>query len=505
MPLTTRTTLPTDVPQPPSHHDEPEGDVPTVPPTVNAKPTLPSTTSAPPVVVAVVPDALPATPSPSSNVDAARLAQTKQALYHSWKGYQVNAFGKDEFLPLSNTAKNWGNGNGIGVTMIDGLDTLILAGFQKEADEVMDYIEQHISYDQDIKVSVFETSIRVLGGLLSAFQLTGREGLKRQAVDLGNRLMHAFNTPSGVPDNYVNLRSGHHEGAGWNGGLAILSELGSLQMEFRALTDITGDPKYDMTAQRAIQAIRPSCGALCPRNFRGSSGTGGNAALGSFGDSFYEYLLKYWIQVGRESDMYKEMWDRAAEHILRTSKATGEYLVPNGAETGMTMEHLACFSGGLFALSSVENRNPEHLKLAEDIANTCHAMYATTATKLAPDVAHVGPHSISSGDPKFILRPETVETYFYLWRVTRNPKYREWGAEVLDACDRHLKVDRGYVGSTNVNVVPTPHNDMLETFWLAETLKYLLLLFSDDSALDLKEFVLNTEAHPLRIRHGGGR
>lgn len=474
-----------------------------VPDEVN-KPPPTQGTPAPPLVVSAeneAPSTAAQQPLAAGGEDREHLQQVKQALYHSWKGYRTYAFGKDEYLPLSNTAKNWGNGEGIGVTMVDALDTLYLAGMRESVDEVVTYIDEHISYDQDIKVSVFETTIRVLGGLLSAYQLTGRDALKRQAVDLGNRLLKAFDTPSGVPDNYVNLKTGHHEGASWNGGAAILSELGSLQMEFRVLTDITGDPKYDTTALKAIEAIKGSCGSgLCARNFRGASGMGGTAGLGSFGDSFYEYLLKYWLLVGKTNTMYREMWDKAASHILHTSRAAGGHLVPNGEETGMTMEHLACFSGGLFALSYVETGNEQHLKLAEDIAETCHAMYDATSTKLAADVVHVSESGFSASDPKYILRPETVETYFYLWRVTKKQKYRDWGAHVIEACDRHLKVERGYVGANNVDQIPPPHNDMLETFWLAETLKYLLLLFSDDSALDLKEFVFNTEAHPLRIR-----
>jgi mannosyl-oligosaccharide alpha-1,2-mannosidase len=273
-------------------------------------------------------------------------------------------------------------------------------------------------------------------------------------------------------------------------------------MEFRALTDISGDTKYDTTAQKAIETIQPQCGSgFCPRNFHGSRGSGGNAGLGSFGDSFYEYLLKYWLLTGKTNVMYRDMWDRAARHILETSRAAGDHVVPNGLETGMTMEHLACFSGGLFALSYVETHNQEHLKLAEDIATTCHDMYQSSSTKLAADVVHVNDGgSFSPADPKYILRPETVETYFYLWRVTKDPKYRQWGAEVMAACDKHLKVENGYVGSTNVYTIPTSHNDMLETFWFAETLKYLYLLFSDDAALDLSAVVFNTEAHPLKRR-----
>jgi len=502
MPTSTREAHPFD-----DHvHDDIRADSnPVSPLTVSVQPTASplvsnvDATAAPKDFTTSTPFAAPVTRG-SSGDDTIQLEKVKEAIRHSWDGYRKNAFGKDEYLPISNSWRNWGGGNGIGVTMIDSLDTLLMAGLNNEANEVMDHLETHLSFDQDIKVSVFETTIRVLGGLISSYQLTGRDGLKRLAVDLGNRLLKAFDTNSGVPDNYVNLRTGRHEGAAWNGGAAILSELGSLQMEFRALSDITGDMKYDNTAQRAIQVIKNAChDGFCPKNFRGRSGQGGNAGLGSFGDSFYEYLLKYWLQTGESNHMYKEMWDSAANHIVQTSQADGRHLVPNGKETGMTMEHLACFSGGLFALSSTTTHNQEHLTLAEGIAETCHDMYQSSATKLSPDVVHVHGGGFSASDPKYILRPETVETYFYLWRVTKNPKYREWGAEVLDACNKHLRVARGYIGSNNVHQIPVPTNDMLETFWIAETLKYLLLLFSDDSAFDFKTHVFNTEAHPFRI------
>jgi mannosyl-oligosaccharide alpha-1,2-mannosidase len=384
--------------------------------------------------------------------------------------------------------------------MIDALDTLLLAEIDDEADAVVQWIDQKLSYDQDIKVSVFETTIRVLGGLISAYQKTGKAPLIRQAVDLGKRLAKAFETPSGVPDNYVNLRTGAHEGAAWNGGAAILSELGSLQMEFRALSDISGDKFFDNVAQRAIAAIKDHCGGgFCPRNFRGSLPAGSPVGLGSFGDSFYEYLLKYWIQTGKTNTMYESMWKKAADHIAATSSVYNGHFVPNGAETGSVMEHLACFSGGLFALSYHHTKNDAHLRMAKDIAETCHFMYQSMETKLAPDVARIGSNGVEVHDAKYILRPETVETYFYLWKVTHDTKYRDWGAEILAACNKHLRVDAGYVGSTDVRRVPTPHNDMMETFWFAETLKYLYLLFSEDELFDLNEWVFNTEAHAFRV------
>jgi mannosyl-oligosaccharide alpha-1,2-mannosidase len=434
---------------------------------------------------------------PSHNPQRAKVVE---ALQHTWGNYFRYAFGKDEFLPISGRTQNWANGNGIGATVVDALDTLLLAGLHKEAEDAIEWVDKQLSFDQDIKVSVFETTIRVLGGLLSSFQITGREPLKRQATDLGSRLLRAFDTPSGVPDNYVNLRTGRHEGAAWNGGLAILSELGSLQMEFRTLSAVTGDPRFDRAAQKAIDAIRSSCNSLCPRNFMGSLPRGAPAGLGSFGDSFYEYLLKYWILSGKSSNKYKTMWDLAAKHIVQTTSSPGGRLIPNGQETGNVMEHLACFSGGLFALSYIQSGDEEHLRVARGVAETCHAMYTASKSGLSADVVRIdGNGHIFPSDPKFILRPETVETYFYLYRATKDPKYRLWGEEFLDACNKHLRVERGFVGASDVNRVPVPHNDMLETFWLAETLKYLLLLFSDDDALRLDEWVFNTEAHPFRL------
>lgn len=444
-----------------------------------------------------------ASPKTTTNLDMVRRQQVVTALRHSWDGYRNNAFGKDEYFPIAKKTHNWGDGKGLGVTIVDALDTLLIAGMDKEAEECMAWIKEQLNFDQPTKVSVFETTIRILGGLLSAYERTGRKFLLNKAVDLGQRLLKAFDTPSGIPDNYVNLHSGAHEGAQWNGGLAILSELGSLQLEFRKLSALTGVVAFDEKATGAINKIRKHCTTgFCPRNFRGDAPMiGSSAGLGSFGDSFYEYLLKVWILSDKKDATYKDMWDRAAAHILETTTTVGALVVPNGAETGNTMEHLACFSGGLFALSYLHTKQARHLELAKQIAETCHAMYEATATKLAPDVVqvHAGSAPFVVMDPKYILRPETVETYFYLWKVTHDAKYRDWGHEVLMACNKHLKLDDGYVGSADVNRVPTPHNDNMETFWFAETLKYLYLLFSEDEAIDLNEWVFNTEAHPVKV------
>lgn len=100
----------------------------------------------------------------------------------------------------------------------------------------------------------------------------------------------------------------------------------------------------------------------------------------------------------------------------------------------------------------------------------------------------------------YILRPEVIESYFYLWRLTKDPKYREWGWEVVQALERHCRVEGGYTGIKNVYQTDSAKDDVQQSFFLAETLKYLFLLFSDDSLLPLDQWVLNTEAHPLPIK-----
>ena len=395
---------------------------------------------------------------------------------------------------------------GLGLTIVESLDTMWLMGLKSEFEESVKWVEEHLHFDRDMSVSLFETTIRLLGGLCSAYDLTGRPVLLKKAVELADRLMPAFHTPTGIPDNYINLKHGGHEAAHWNGNQAILSEFGSIQLEFRRLSQQTKNPIYDAAVTKCMEAIRRQCTiGFCPRYYdarTGGSG-GGQAALGGFGDSYYEYLLKQWLQLNKklpEAKMYSEMWDVAVQAIVATTVRSGKYTIA-GSISGNGMEHLACFSGGLFALSYHHTKDASHLKLAEDVAYTCHEMYLSSSTGLAPDSAVFGANGITPGDNKYILRPETVETYFYLWRVTRNPKYRDWGFDMIKACDKALRVEGGgYSGTHNVNSLGSGSlNDQMESFWMAETLKYLYLLASDDSVLDIDKWVFNTEAHPLRV------
>ena len=97
------------------------------------------------------------------------------------------------------------------------------------------------------------------------------------------------------------------------------------------------------------------------------------------------------------------------------------------------------------------------------------------------------------------LRPEIVESFFYLWRVTGDERYRDWGWQAFQAFEEHCRTeDSGYAGIEDVDVVPPTKDNTQQSFWLAETLKYLALLFSPEDELPLNQWVLNTEAHPIR-------
>lgn len=420
-----------------------------------------------------------------------------EAIRHSWMAYESNAFGSDEFNPISRRGTNWDKGPGIGVFLIDALDTLHLASMDDAVERCVQWIDKQ-SFAVDISVSLFETTIRVLGGLMSAFHLTDDERLLRAATRLGDRLVYAFQTPSGIPDNYVNLRTGEHHGAQWVSNMAILSEFGSLQLEFLALSEATGNATYAMLSRRAVEVIRPSCHGLCPRLFAGSNGSPPMAGVGSFGDSFYEYTLKYALATGGTDPMYRSLWQEAAAAIVSQSRNIGGALIPPTG--GGDLDHLSCFVGGLFALSYLHGGNRGHLEYADGIANTCHRLHTMSLTGLPPDTVRVGADGkFVVVEGKYILRPEFAETLMYLYRVTRNETYREWGHRLLSSCNKYLRVGAGYVGAKNVDAIPVVPSEFMETFWLAETLKYLLLLF-DDNAIDLRMWIFNTEGHPLKFR-----
>ncbi|AQK45948.1 Mannosyl-oligosaccharide 12-alpha-mannosidase MNS1 [Zea mays] len=374
------------------------------------------------------------------------------------------------------------------------------------------WVAESLDFDKDYDASVFETTIRVVGGLLSAYDLSGDKVFLDKAKDITDRLLPAWDTTSGIPYNRINLAHGRAHNPGWTNGDSILADSGTEQLEFIALSQRTGDPKYQQKAENVItqlQKIYPSDGLL-PIYINPHSGTASYSTItfGAMGDSFYEYLLKVWIQGNKTEHVkhYRQMWETSMEGLLSLTKKTtpsNYYYIceKNGGSLSDKMDELACFAPGMLALGASgygPEKSEQIMNMAKELARTCYNFYQTTPTKLAGEnyFFHAG-QDMSVGTSWNILRPETVESLMYLWRLTGNTTYQDWGWDIFQAFEKNSRVESGYVGLRDVNT--GEKDNMMQSFFLAETLKYLYLLFSPPSVISFDEWVFNTEAHPLRI------
>ncbi|KAJ8762015.1 hypothetical protein K2173_006617 [Erythroxylum novogranatense] len=492
-----------------------------------------------------------------------RQQKVKEAFFHAWDGYKKYAMDYDELMPVSRRGVD-GLG-GLGATVVDALDTAMIMGAKEIVSEAGSWVETHLldRISKKGQVNLFETTIRVLGGLLSAYHLSGGEQgsnlIEKDpksnvyldiARDLADRLLLAFtSSPTPIPFSDVVLHDPSAHRA--PGGMSSTSEVSTLQLEFNYLSTVSGDPKYSMEAMKVLEHMRtlPKVEGLVPIYISPDSGefSGENIRLGSRGDSYYEYLIKVWLQqrtnkVGNFTYLY-DMYDEAMKGVrhLLVRKSIPNQLVfvgelPYGPKGDFSpkMDHLVCFLPGTLALGATKGftkekamkenllnfEDFENLKLAEDLAKTCFEMYSVTSTGLAPEIAYfhtedyaedgldggnksskfVNDIIIKHADRHNLLRPETVESLFVLYRITEDSKYREWGWQIFEAFEKYTKVDSGgYSSLHDVTVLPPQRSDKMETFFLGETLKYLYLLFGDSSVIPLDKFVFNSEAHPFPI------
>ncbi|GJJ73398.1 endoplasmic reticulum Man9GlcNAc2 1,2-alpha-mannosidase [Entomortierella parvispora] len=482
---------------------------------------------------------------PNGAIWEERKDKVKAAFQDSWSAYRRDAWGKDEYHPVSMQGSNMIK-NGQGFTIVDSLDTMWIMGLQKEFKEARAWVDTELSFDQEGEVNLFETTIRVMGGLLSAYHLSQDRLFLNKAVDLADRLMGAFDTASGIPYASVHLKDGRGV-PGHEQGISTTSEVSTIQLEFKYLSFLTGNDKYWKAAEEVILKMRelPSLDGLVPIFINPYTGEfhGAEIRLGSRGDSYYEYLIKQYLQTSKLEPVYKEMYDYAIsgvkKHLIGRTYPNnllyvGEISMHNPQDLKPKMDHLVCFLGGTMALSSTEGHpidnatltrsqfsevEEEDFKVGEELTKSCYEMYRQTETGLASEIVYWvqdedqiknrkvpeyfdgSDFIIHNRDGHNWLRPETVESLFYLWQLTRDEKYREWGWKIFEAIEKYSKVETG--GYSSIHDIRQKSNiqfsDKMETFYLAETLKYLYLLFAPVDTVPLDKFVFNTEAHPLPI------
>jgi len=441
-------------------------------------------------------------------------------MQHAWDGYAKHAWGKNEVRPVSlrgHTSSIFGSAS-MGASIVDSLDTLYIMGMMEEYEKARDWVESDLDFNKmSGDISVFETNIRYVGGLLSAFALTGDNLFRDKAQHVADKLLPAFKSPTGIPFALINMRTGSAKNYGWaSGGSSILSEFGTLHMEFAYLSDVTGDPVYKNAVERVRTAVQNAARPrkLYPNYLNPKTGKWGqqHTSMGALGDSFYEYLLKEWLRSGKTDNIAKDMFDEAATDIenelVKTSASGLVYFAEQKyGKVEHKMDHLACFGAGMYGLAAHEEQDENSarwMEIAKGITNTCHESYDRSDTKLGPEAFRfteaVEARAMKANERYYILRPETFESYFILWRLTHDQKYRDWGWEAVQALETNCKAPGGYSGIKNVYQADAIKDDVQQSFFLAESLKYLYLLFSDDDLLSLDEWVLNTEAHPLPIK-----
>jgi len=419
-------------------------------------------------------------------------AEVKAEFLHAWNGYKKYAWGHDDLKPLSKTYHDW-YPQPLLMTPVDSLDTMIIMEMDDEVATTKKYILENLSFDKDMEVQNFEITIRLLGGLLTNYQLTGDRRFLDLAEDLGNRLLPVFESPTGLPYRYVNLKTGKVSKP-----VSNPAETGTLMIEFGTLSKLTGKPIFYDKAKRALVETynrRSKIGLVGEWiNVETGEWTNTDSHISGAIDSYYEYLLKCSLLFG-DPDC-KRMWNDSISAINKYladefSGEVGKELwyghadMNTGARRATTYGALDAFFPAVLAMSG-------DLKRAERLQDSSFRMWNHAG--LEPEEFDYRARKIVS--PGYPLRPEIVESTYYLYRYTKDRKYLLMGEKLWRDFVKYCRTEDGYAALKSV--VTKEKNDSMQSFLFAETFKYFYLLFSPPSTLDFNKVIFNTEAHPIR-------
>jgi len=415
------------------------------------------------------------------------LARVRTEFLHAWSNYERYAWGQDALRPLSKTGYDW-YGQSLFMTPVDALDTLILMRFDAEAERARSLIVSDLSFDRDIYVKNFEITIRLLGGLLSSYQLTGDQRLLSLAEDLGNRLLPVFNSPTGLPYVYVNLRTGQTRDSVTNP-----AETGTLLLEFGTLSKLTGRPVFYEKAKRALVETfrRRSPLGLVGQSINVETGAWTNTDSHISGgiDSYYEYLWKCWVLFGDKD--CRDMWAASIPAVNKylADEIGGELWyghadMQTGKQTKKTYGALDAFFPALLALSG-------DLERARRLQASSFKMWSLHG--IEPETLDYKTMRVVAGS--YHLRPEIIESTYYLYHYTGDREYRRMGEKMFDDFVKYCRTDAGYAALADV--ISKQQLDEMQSFVLAETFKYFYLLFAPPKTLKFDKVIFNTEAHPL--------
>ncbi|KAG6896909.1 hypothetical protein C0992_005311 [Termitomyces sp. T32_za158] len=431
----------------------------------------------------------------------------------SFSAYEKFAFGHDDLSPLTQSFSD--GRNGWGASIVDAMSTMVIMGLDDLFQEAVNF-SSHIDFSKSQTpdtVSVFETTIRYLGGLLSAFELSDQKYpvLLEKAKEVADKMAFAWVGKNVIPFGFIDFSTNSPTIATSN-----IAEAGTKYADLAVGSVLHIANLPDPLPGLAAQGIDP----------RGGTSVGGYVTWGGGSDSYFEYLIKYARLSNTDDPLFVNTWQTAVDSsiktLLRTSTVGNHaYLADfdDSRQIRHVGSHLACFNGGNWILGGKMLNNDTIVNIGLQLADACWNTYASTQTGIGPEsFAYISSdggftggsppnsdelqfnarHGFYITDGVYILRPEVLETNFYAWRATGDTKYLDRAASAVASFNKFLQTPTGYAGINDVNNVANGLIDDTESFWFAEVLKYLYLTFDDPNHISLDEYVFNTEAHPFK-------
>ncbi len=415
----------------------------------------------------------------------------KAQMAWAWDQYRTHAWGKDEIRPVTGTASSFPlKTRHLGLSLVEALDTLWVMGLDSRFQDGVDWVKASFDADVDGEVSVFETSIRLVGGLLSAHHACGDPVLLAKARDLADRLLPAFATPTGMPYRFVNLKTGAVREP-----VTSPADIATYLPEWGTLSRLTGDPRYAAAARKAMVAVfdRRSGLDLVATKIDVLTGEwrSRQATVGSYCDSFFEYLWDSWQLFG-DADC-KRMYDVCTAAILKHQQVWkngslwfADVDFETGAVVSTEQDELASFYGGLLGQGGAAKAGAAYTESWAKV----QARYGVLPE--AYDYATAAPTQCGNA-----LRPELVDAAFTLWLLDRDPRWREIGAAHFAAMKRWNKAEYGYTDLADVTADPKRQADHCPGYWWSEQMKYYYLLFADTPRFDYLRNYMTTEGNVL--------
>ncbi|XP_078263747.1 ER degradation-enhancing alpha-mannosidase-like protein 3 isoform X1 [Rhinoraja longicauda] len=444
--------------------------------------------------------------------------QVLEMFDHAYQNYMKHAYPADELMPLTCRGRVRGLEPSRGdvddalgkfsLTLIDTLDTLALLNQIEEFEVAVKKVINDVHLDNDIVVSVFETNIRVLGGLLGGHAMATLVKEKREqmqwynddllfmAKDLGYRLLPAFNTTSGLPYPRVNLKYGLRRPEARTGTETdtCTACAGTLILEFAALSRLTGDPVFEQHARKALDFLwekrqRNSNLVGTTINIHTGDWVRRDSGVGAGIDSYYEYLFKAYILLGDDGYLQRFNTHYAAimKYISQPPLLLDVHIHKPLLNARTWMDALLAFFPGLQVLKGDIRPAIETHEMLYQVTKKHNFLPEAFTTDFR---VHWAQHP---------LRPEFAESTYFLYKATGDKYYLEVGKTIIENLNKYARVPCGFAAMKDVRT--GSHEDRMDSFFLAEMFKYLFLLFAekDDILFDIEDYIFTTEAHLLPL------